>query len=416
MGTCDIRVLIAGGGLSGLCLAQRLTRAGVRCSLFETATAPTACDYRLQIDRHGGEALAQSLPEPLYRLYQLLSHRTPRRRHAVILDPGGHELGARKSPDADDTSTLAHTAIHHRQLAQLLSTGLDGVVHFGRGLTRCHEMHDHVVVELSDGSRVRGDLLVGADGLHSAVRRELLPHANPVDTGARTIYARTPLTPDLLRGVPDIVAESGAAISEPGRAFFHLGCYRPRRTVAQAIAESGAASLHPHIDPVADYMMIGAQIGGLGSRPRPDEALFNADGPALKAILCEHLSEKWHPGLRRLVEHVDPASCSVTALQTMQPPPEWPARRLTLIGDAVHATLPTLNAGANLALSDAQVLAGKLTEAADGKLSLIEAVAAYEADMRRYVTPILRTALRPPLSIRLLEAGLRWTRRWQFSR
>jgi 2-polyprenyl-6-methoxyphenol hydroxylase-like FAD-dependent oxidoreductase len=65
---------------------------------------------------------------------------------------------------------------------------------------------------------------------------------------------------------------------------------------------------------------------------------------------------------------------------------------VTLVGDAIHAMLPTLGQGANMALRDAGILAGKLAAVGRGELGLVAAIGEYETEMRDYVYPILEMA------------------------
>jgi 2-polyprenyl-6-methoxyphenol hydroxylase-like FAD-dependent oxidoreductase len=94
--------------------------------------------------------------------------------------------------DPDDPRTLS-TSVNRCTLREILGAGLDDRIHYGRELAG-HEPDAHgVTLRFVDGSSERADVLVGADGVHSAVRRTLLPGAATVDTGPRIIYGRTPL-------------------------------------------------------------------------------------------------------------------------------------------------------------------------------------------------------------------------------
>src|SRR5688500_9463639 len=91
----SLRVLIAGGGIGGLCLAQGLRRAGIDCSVYESAPGIVQSGYRLHMNAAGGAALRQCLPENLYELYMQTSRVNVRREMFVMLDDQGRELGAR---------------------------------------------------------------------------------------------------------------------------------------------------------------------------------------------------------------------------------------------------------------------------------------------------------------------------------
>ncbi|MDX2632580.1 FAD-dependent monooxygenase, partial [Streptomyces scabiei] len=91
----SFHVLIAGGGIGGLCLAQGLRRAGIGCTVHESAPGVGRAGYRLHMNGAGGRALQQCLPDNLFELYMQTSRETPRREVMVMLDHQARELGAR---------------------------------------------------------------------------------------------------------------------------------------------------------------------------------------------------------------------------------------------------------------------------------------------------------------------------------
>jgi 2-polyprenyl-6-methoxyphenol hydroxylase-like FAD-dependent oxidoreductase len=99
--------------------------------------------------------------------------------------------------------------------------------------------------------------------------------------------------------------------------------------------------------------------------------------------------EGWHPAARALVQNVDLNSIFVIPFGFLEPAPPWEPSRVTLVGDAAHAMLPTLGLGANLALRDAAHLLDQLS--ADKPLT--SAIGAYEQDMRDYVYPFMRMTM-----------------------
>jgi 2-polyprenyl-6-methoxyphenol hydroxylase-like FAD-dependent oxidoreductase len=90
----------------------------------------------------------------------------------------------------------------------------------------------------------------------------------------------------------------------------------------------------------------------------------------------------WHPAIRGLVDRIDPGTLFSHPFRRLDPTPPWPTSRVTLVGDAIHAMLPTLGKGANIAMRNAAVLRDGLVAAARGERPLLEAIAAYEQDMR----------------------------------
>src|SRR5205823_3509056 len=92
----------------------------------------------------------------------------------------------------------------------------------------------------------------------------------------------------------------------------------------------------------------------------------------------------FHPVLRSFVEEADVDYTILTALSVATRPKHWPASRVTLLGDAVHAMPPTGAHGANTALRDAALLAGKLQTAVGADTSVEEAITSYQREMLTY--------------------------------
>ncbi|MFJ8540310.1 FAD-dependent oxidoreductase [Streptomyces sp. NPDC093591] len=394
----SFHVLITGGGIGGLCLAQGLRKAGISCAVYERDPAVLASGYRLHMNGDGGRALRQCLPEPLYELYMQTSRTTPRRELLVELDHLGNELGTRPHIGPPNDPERPHTAVNRRTLRQIMAAGLEDILHFGRTATGC-EADDAagsdggggVRLLFEDGSSVTGDVLVAADGINSVIRTQLLPDVPVVDTGMRCLYAFAPLTDDLAAVLPDAVYDGFTLASGPNGALFAYGVFQPRRPVAVAVADlaPGAA-----VDPVAPYVMAALYTPVDSGLVPGDEELRTASAPA-RHDLMRAAVRGWHPGLVALTDQVDPSSIRPVSVRRLEPAEPWPTSRVTFLGDAIHAMPPTFGAGANTALRDAASLTGALSGVVHDGVPLLEAIAAYEADMRAEVFPILRAAADP---------------------
>jgi 2-polyprenyl-6-methoxyphenol hydroxylase-like FAD-dependent oxidoreductase len=101
---------------------------------------------------------------------------------------------------------------------------------------------------------------------------------------------------------------------------------------------------------------------------------------------------EWHPAIRGLVERIDPSTLFSHPFRRLDPTPPWAASRVTLVGDAIHAMLPTLGKGANMAMRNAAVLRDAIVRADRGEAELVDAIGAYEADMREATYPLMRLA------------------------
>jgi 2-polyprenyl-6-methoxyphenol hydroxylase-like FAD-dependent oxidoreductase len=381
-----LHVLIAGGGLGGLCLAQGLRRAGHAATVFERdADLDRKLGYRLHLNADGGEALRACLPPDLFELYLETSRRTPPRQLAVVVDDQLEELSSMPHIGPPNEGPRPHTAVNRRTLRQILLARLGDSVRLGSRVSGYEERGDRVAALLEDGTAVEGDLLVGADGIHSAVRRQRLPQATVVEAGVEGLglYARSALPPRLQEELPPVLLDGFVIATNKRGGLLALGAFNPRRPPAEA-----AAALAPDVelDPVDDYMMVSGSVAAGTEIPPPDA--WTAATPAALHESMLRAVEGWHPALRGVVERIDEATMFAISFGRLEPTPAWEPSRVTLIGDAIHAMLPTLGQGANMALRDAALLAAKL---GDGSAP-VAAVGAYEAAMRDHVYPIMEMA------------------------
>jgi 2-polyprenyl-6-methoxyphenol hydroxylase-like FAD-dependent oxidoreductase len=109
--------------------------------------------------------------------------------------------------------------------------------------------------------------------------------------------------------------------------------------------------------------------------------------PRLRDSMAQVVAD-WHPALRGIVERIELESMFSIPFGRLDPPEPWEPSRVTLIGDAAHAMLPTLGMGANLSLRDAGALCSRLVAAQDP----VAAIGAYEAEMREIAYPFMRMA------------------------
>ncbi|WP_438484855.1 FAD-dependent oxidoreductase [Streptomyces sp. S186] len=384
-----LRVLIAGAGVGGLALAQALRQAGLAVTVFER-TPTAAADrrgYRININRVGGDALAACLPNELFRLYLATSNDEARARVAVF-DHRMHPLHA-TDVGVDGTATPHdHTGVNRLTLRQIMLAGLERQVRFGQEVVGFEQTPDRVRVHLADGSTAEGDLLVGADGVGSAVRAGLLPHVRTRDTGVRCLWGRTTLSPALRDQLPAPLFDRVAVTLAPQGHIGIWGAYRARQPHAQAAA---AVTPPVSLDPEPDYLMwvLSGEVGG----PFAGEERWRTASPAELHRYAVDATTGWHPALHRAVRQAAPEDCFVQNVRVADQLPTWPAGRVTLLGDAIHPMSPAGGTGANTALRDAAVLADKLTTV-QHPAGLVAAVAAYETEMRRYGFAAVAESLR----------------------
>lgn len=378
----DQHVLIVGAGVGGLCLAQGLRRAGISCSVYESAPGLNWGGYLLHINADGGAALRRCLPGHLYRLYVMTSRRSPRRDLVVVLDHHGAEVTTIAHLGPPNDAVMPHTSVHRRTLCQILLSGVTDIVHFGHEVTGYRDDGDGVALEFADGGQAHGSLVVGADGINSVIRRQLLPHVEVVPLAEHALLTQAPLTGELAGSLLPGFQDSFVMIRDPAGTHLATGLFLPRHAVGKAAAELGTGVI---LDPVDDYVAVNMELADpeLGHHD-----FFSAPKAFLHSLMREAVTG-WHPALRLLIDGVSPESITPRTIRMLSPAGAWPPGKVTLLGDAAHALPPMYGHGANSALYDASALVTALT----GGASPRESVARYEDGMRARTFPLLERAM-----------------------
>ena len=368
-------VLVSGAGLGGLCLAHSLRRAGIGVQVFERDASPweRPQGYRLHIDSDGASALADALPPELYDLFE----RTSMKPHpfTTIVDTAFREV--RRQANESPSHSGVHLNVDRATLRQILLRELDDVLVFGESLTHYSSDESGVTACFASGRVARGDVLVGADGIRSAVRMQRLPHAQIQDTGVRAIYGRIAMA-DAARLLPDQALRDVFTVAVDERALF-LGVGPvafPQRPADLGLVECD------------DYVV--CIVGGRRERfGRDDATLRDARSGELKG-LAESLVAAWDPRAAEIPALGDPSSFFFVEMFTSVPLVLRAPTNVTLLGDAIHAMTPTLGRGANLALRDGARLGRWLARVAGGDIGLPAALGEYEAEMAGYAFDVVR--------------------------
>ncbi len=351
------KVLIAGGGIGGLCVAQGLKRAGISVEVFERDQSPNARaqGYRFRIDPQGHEALRACLPDELFDLYQ----RTSNKPSSPPVGAFDHRMNlVYRIPGIP--SGAVHTAVNRLTLRQVLLQGLESEIRFGMEVSGVEQDSECVGVRFVNGEMAEGDLLIAADGTNSVLRRTLLPAAEVADLGYVCIYGRTPVDEETLTWMPEALQGGFTPVVGPD-ASLALAMFRMREH-------------DPRVDAVHDYLM---WVLVFAATPLPSSSAELHEMAVLRI-------RDWHPDLHRLVGMADvPATFPIT-LRTSRPVEPWPASRVTFLGDSIHTMTPAGGVGANTAMRDAALLTRLLTSADRGELPLLEAISQYECEMREY--------------------------------
>ncbi|MFI1368334.1 FAD-dependent oxidoreductase [Streptomyces griseochromogenes] len=376
----DLRVIIAGGGLGGLALAQGLHQAGISVAVYEKDPSPGFRNqgYRIRINSDGITALRAVLTPQAYEVFAATAA-TPGPR----MDTFDHQLNllhAQALPPVPGLPGGGHLAVNRMTLRQILLSGLDKAVHYGARLTHYdNNASGSVTAHFADGTSASGDVLIGADGVNSAVRKQYLPKAQVVDAGLRLLYGKVPFASDEARvSVPPELLGLWTTVVGPERRFVGLAPVQYREPMHEVTAR-----LAPGVELGDDSDYLACVFGARREQfPCSDAELFAMTGAELQALTLS-LVEGWHPGLVETVSRQDPASIFPVSVRTSVPVAAWETTAVTLLGDAIHVMSPAIGVGANTALRDARVLTGRLVQAVGGR-PLAEALHAYEEEMLGY--------------------------------
>ncbi|GAA2746016.1 FAD-dependent oxidoreductase [Kitasatospora cinereorecta] len=376
----DLHVIIAGAGLGGLALAQGLRRTGISVAVHEKDPTPgfRSQGYRIRINPDGITALKAVLTPRAYEVFTATAA-TPGPR----MDTFDHRLNllhAQELPSLPDLPGGGNLATNRMTLRQILLSGLDEAVRYGTRLTHYDVSRSgSVTAHFADGTSATGDVLIGADGVNSAVRKQYLPQARVIDAGLRLLYGKVPLADDEARSmVPPELLGLWTTIVGPERRFVGLAPVQYREPMTRVTAR-----LAPDIALSEDGDYLACVLGARREQlPCTDDELFAMDSDQLRALTRSMVAD-WHPRLVEIVSRQDPASIFPVTVRTSVPIAVRESTAVTLLGDAVHVMSPAIGVGANTALRDARVLTARLAQAAGGR-PLTEALRAYEEEMTGY--------------------------------
>jgi 2-polyprenyl-6-methoxyphenol hydroxylase-like FAD-dependent oxidoreductase len=382
-GSVSPRVLIIGGGIGGLCLAQGLRQAGIDVAVFDRA-APAAPDrqgYGFSINRDGDSALRQCLPPDLYELYRATASSAP--TGDFILFTADLDVIFRKPLPA-----AVGVAVNRQTLHEVLLIGLGDAVRFGKQFARYEtQPGDLISAHFADGSVETGHLLVGADGTGSVVRSQLIPGAEFDDFG-RSVYGKTPVNDGLRAAVPAEFFTGMPRAKDAAGLTLGVGAFVKQERFDQATARLAPGA---RLSPVPDYLRWTLSLRDAGL---PDHQFRAAGGQELQQDAAD-LIAGWHPALRAVVEQADGPATFPFGLLCARPSDSWDEPTVTLLGDAIHTMTPGRGEGANTALRDAALLSAVLSEAAAGRTGLVAAKRRYENEMLSYGFAAADNSTRP---------------------
>jgi salicylate hydroxylase len=319
------RIAVIGGGIGGLTAALSLRQAGFEVDVYEQAPALTHIGGGINMGPNAARVLIRlCLGEGLLR-----EGVRPIGTHQRRWDDGRTLQRAPLNPQCEQLYGAPHITIHRADLLAVISSGLPAErIHLGHRLTGFTDKGDHVEAGFDNGARISPDILVGADGIHSAVRAMLFGDAAPQFAGCVAYRGLVPV---------DRIADLG----------LELG--------SQSWVGPGAHLVH--------YFVSRGQLLNFVGWTEHDE--WNREDWTDRATVERALAafEGWHPQVRRIIGAAD--ECFIWALFDRDPLPRWSVGRVTLLGDACHPMYPFMGQGAAQAIEDGAALAACLRAAGD---------------------------------------------------
>jgi 2-polyprenyl-6-methoxyphenol hydroxylase-like FAD-dependent oxidoreductase len=389
-------VLIAGTGLGGLSLAQALDGYGIPVQLFERDASPwdRPQGYRLHLEADALNALREVLPAERHALFEATAMRTT--AFTTVLNPALQVIKQIPTDDGQDkdywpqyvTDENVHCNVDRATLREILLDGLEERTHFGKEIVSYESAGDGVTVTFADGTTAHGDILVGADGIRSAVRAQRAPNLQTMDAGVQAIYGR--IRWEAAASVlPEAALHDIFAIGMDSRkVFLGLGAVNFPTEPSAAAVRAGQPGL---LQPRSDYVV--CIVGGRHEYFPHSHDELRALAPAQLQEVALAVIADWPEQSRRAVAAAEPESFFSVGMYTSVPGRLQRHGNVTLLGDAVHAMTPTLGRGANVAMRDGALLSRQIKKIADGSATIAAALAAYEDEMTRYGFDVVRDSV-----------------------
>ncbi len=335
-----MKVIIAGGGIGGLTTALMLHARGIDCDVFEQAEQVRELGVGINTLPHAIKELAalgllERLDAVAIRTYELFY--TNRFGQEIWREPRGLDAGY------DVPQFSIHRGRLHGVIYQAVRARLgESRIHHGHRLGAFNQDEAGVSAYFFDRNgahraTARGDVLIGADGIHSAVREALYPNEGPARWNGAMLWRGAIEWPRFLTGRSMIVAGGMAA-----------------KLVVYPIAEGSRDD-----NRLTNWAVV-ARIGD-GSTPPPRKEDWSR--PGRMEDLAPHIArfEIGHVDARRLIE-ATPEFWEYPMCDR-DPLPRWSNGRVTLLGDAAHPMYPVGSNGASQAILDARALADRLVGA-----------------------------------------------------
>lgn len=309
-----MKALIVGGGIGGLCAAVALQKKGIEVLVFEQAPELKEVGAGLSIAPNGMQVLKR------LELVEEIISKGITIDSASITDSRGKSISTVDNTVFKRKFGYAPVAIHRFTLQHILLKQLpEHQVLAGKKFARYQETENGIEAHFEDGSVYQGDFLIGADGIKSGVRKQLLGEVQLRYSG-QTCW----------RGIAEMTLPT-----DEKNTFQEIWMNR-------AGLRSAYVQINDH--QVYWYVTICSAPGG------------HEESDKTKTYLKE-LTKDVASRIHEVIDHTNDTLIIRNDLNDFLPMETWSKGKVVLIGDAAHATTPNLGQGANQAMESAYYLA-----------------------------------------------------------
>ena len=320
-----LRIAVIGGGIGGLAAALSLRQAGFEVDVYEQAPELTQIGGGINMGPNAVRILRRlGLAAGLDR-----EGVRPLFTHQRRWQDGRNLQRAPLNPLCEELYGAPHMTLHRADLLDVIASGFPAErIHLGHRLIGIEDKGRCAEAWFENGAEITADVLVGADGIHSAVRASLFGEEAPVFAGCVAYRGLVPA-----ERIADLGLEIGSqSWVGPGAHFVHY------------------------------FVSRGSLLNFVGWTEHDE---WNREDWTDRATVARALAafEGWHPQVRRIIALAD--TCFIWALFDRDPLPRWSVGRTTLLGDACHPMYPFMGQGAAMAIEDGAALAACLLAAGD---------------------------------------------------
>jgi salicylate hydroxylase len=341
----SLHVVVVGGGIGGLFAANALLAHGLKVSLYKQAPALGEVGAGVYLTPNAVRQMQRvGLGPAVEKWGALVGPKSKYFRH------DGSPIAPVQVTDASGWN--ANFGMHRADLVDLLAAALPaGVVHCGHRAVGFEQDGDAARVRFANGASAQGDLVVGADGIHSELRPHVFPPSAPVFHGTISYRGLVPR-----ERLPDWPMDRWEMWAGPAKQLKHFLVFPVRH---------------------------GAMVNYVGFVPTDEAMKESWSAPGDPDVLRREFAG-WDARIARVLAQVD--RCFRWALYDREPLPTWSKGRLTLLGDAAHPMLPHLGQGANQSIEDGMALATLLARVENARVPA--ALLAYERLRRERVAEV----------------------------